>query len=440
MAPSDAQYEWCFCNDCKAQSPQTGVLQTRRHIRKSRERDEAQRMLLAQVATEQRSRNEDDVEPILLAPRASQGSIMQHNNRDSLFEDLFEDVGDVDGLLQEPGDPWFDAYESDSNNCPSQHDSTSDSDLEYQNIVPSVLEPDSSDEDDDGDLVNSQPIDPADDPLFLSRDSIRAFRSVSQDDADEDGQDDEDLMLDRPRAFDEHPVIRNAYVRASLAHNFHGTTHEATRLILGGMKLSLTAARNAAPSLEIPGLETMAQTLRTAEKRLGLDLDDFIVYLFLCDKCWRPHNPSELYKLSSPECSVEDCAGCLYESKTLSGGAEKRTPTLMVPFVPPDRAIQRILLQPGKLQQLNEWRGPGDEPGRIAPTMAEGYEAFPDPSKPMKDISDGYAWRSIWAGLERRRTGIWSLKDVDVRDVRQRFVSLPCGLVWQINLDWYVYK
>jgi hypothetical protein len=118
--------------------------------------------------------------------------------------------------------------------------------------------------------------------------------------------------------------------------------------------LSLTTARNAAPSLEIPGLLNMAQTLRTAEKRLGLYLDDFIVYLFLCDKCWKVHNPSELYRLPSPECSVNDCTGKLYKSKIVSGGTEKRTLTLMVPFVPPNRAIQYILLQPGKLKQLIE--------------------------------------------------------------------------------------
>lgn len=436
MSPSDTQYEWCFCSDCKAHNPQTGVLQSRRHIRKCRARDEAVRIHLSHVPTQQPPREDENVNPDPVTPHLSHGVTMQHDG--DFVEDLFEGFGDDNGLLEDSADPWpstIEAHDLGSDSTFSQRDSASDSDLDFQDLVPSVLEPDSSDEDDDTFTNESQPIHPADDPLFLSRDSIRAFQSVPEEDTSED---DEDLNLDRPQAFNEHPVIRNTYVRASLAHNFHGTTHAAVKLILGATRVSLTTARNATPSFEIPGLETMAQTLRTAEKRLGLDLDDFIVYLFLCDKCWKAHDPSELYMLASPECSVEDCIGRLYDSKILTGGTEKRTPTLMVPFVPPDRAIQRILLQPGKLQQLNEWRGPGDEPGRTAPTTLEGYEAFPDPCRPMKDISDGYGWCAIWAGLERRRTGIWSLKDVDVRGIQQRFVSLPCGLVWQINLDWYV--
>ncbi|KAG1809543.1 hypothetical protein EV424DRAFT_1328223, partial [Suillus variegatus] len=27
--------------------------------------------------------------------------------------------------------------------------------------------------------------------------------------------------------------------------------------------------------------------------------------------------------------------------------------------------------------------------------------------------------------------------DDDVHNLQQRFVSLPCGLVWKINLDWF---
>jgi hypothetical protein len=70
--------------------------------------------------------------------------------------------------------------------------------------------------------------------------------------------------------------------------------------------------------------------------------------------------------------------------------------------------------------------------------MTKGLAAFPDPSKPMMDIYDGWGWRAIQAGLERRRGGEWTIRDVDVRNLHQRFVSLPLGLVWQMNIDWYV--
>ena len=44
----------------------------------------------------------------------------------------------------------------------------------------------------------------------------------------------------------------------------------------------------------------------------------------------------------------------------------------------------------------------------------------------------------IQAGLERRRGGKWTIQDVDVHELHQRFVSLPLGLVWQMNIDWYI--
>jgi hypothetical protein len=55
---------------------------------------------------------------------------------------------------------------------------------------------------------------------------------------------------------------------------------------------------------------------------------------------------------------------------------------------------------------------------------------------PMTDIYDGWGWRAIQAGLERRRGGPWTVQDIWVTELDQRFVSLPCGLVWQMNIDW----
>jgi hypothetical protein len=54
----------------------------------------------------------------------------------------------------------------------------------------------------------------------------------------------------------------------------------------------------------------------------------------------------------------------------------------------------------------------------------------------MMDISDGWGWRTIQVGLERRRNGAWSIQNVDVAELKQQFVALPNGLVVQINIDW----
>ncbi|TFK57760.1 hypothetical protein BDN72DRAFT_751677, partial [Pluteus cervinus] len=57
--------------------------------------------------------------------------------------------------------------------------------------------------------------------------------------------------------------------------------------------------------------------------------------------------------------------------------------------------------------------------------------------QPMNDIYDGWGWRAIQAGLKRRWDGDWKLEDVDVKELEQQFVALPCGLVWQMNIDWF---
>jgi hypothetical protein len=54
----------------------------------------------------------------------------------------------------------------------------------------------------------------------------------------------------------------------------------------------------------------------------------------------------------------------------------------------------------------------------------------------MTDITDGWGWRAIQAGLEQRRNGFWEVRDVDVLELKQQFVALPNGIVIQINIDW----
>ena len=115
---------------------------------------------------------------------------------------------------------------------------------------------------------------------------------------------------------------------------------------------------------------------------------------------------------------------------------EKRTPSLILPYVPPSRAIQRMCLQPGKVAQWQHWRGPSDEFGIRPPTTDRGFDAYPDPDKLMHDITDAWGWRAIQAGLERRRNGSWEVRDVNILELAQQFIALPNGLVLQINIDW----
>ena len=208
---------------------------------------------------------------------------------------------------------------------------------------------------------------------------------------------------------------------------------------LEGVALVLRSAEAQSPDLHFEGLSTMARTLATAERRLGIYTDHFITYFYLCNVCWKLHRPSNLSKLHKPTCDENGCTGVLYTSKPLSSGSEKWTPTKILPYFCLKKVVQHLLSCPGKYEQLQHWRYPGnDDPGPAKPFTTQGYDAFLDPSIPMTDIYDGWGWRTIQAGLDRRRGGKWTVQDVDVHELHQRFVSLPLGLVWQMNIDWYV--
>jgi hypothetical protein len=179
----------------------------------------------------------------------------------------------------------------------------------------------------------------------------------------------------------------------------------------------------------------------TAERRLGVNLDSIITYLFICPTCWQVHDGLTLYDEDFPEqCGEEDCGGILYTTKLFASGNSKRKSTKVLPYVAPRRAIQHWLIRPGKYQELQQWRRDGDEPRQVPATHAGGDNAFADSSNPMHDIHDAWGWRAIRAGLQRvyYDNGQLRVSDYDVHNLQQRFVSLPCGLVWKINLDWYV--
>jgi hypothetical protein len=161
--------------------------------------------------------------------------------------------------------------------------------------------------------------------------------------------------------------------------------------------------------MEIPGLDNFARTFGTVERRLGVSTDHFITYLFVCDLCWQVHRPEDLASLPElGKCTADDCSGSLFTSKRMADGGLKRTPTKIMPFVDPQRAIAHMLMRPGEYEQLQLWRGAGDDPSPGCPAHAtelRGYNAFPNPDKPMTHISDGWAGRAIRAGLVRRWTG-----------------------------------
>lgn len=290
-----------------------------------------------------------------------------------------------------------------------------------------------SDEDEDIHVEDGEDI--RDEPLFVSRDSLLEDdgHGGNGEDCDDDDSDDEQGL---PPAFADHPAVRNAYIRAFVAAVFEHANTNAVRLMLDGSKVFTQSLQAANPDVEIAGLEDFAVTLRTVERRLGVDPDRLVRYHFACTECWMVRPRRALASLHSPNCTADNCNGLLYTLKRTANGKEKRVPLRVVPYVFPHTVIKRMMLRPGKFNLLQHWRGVGDQPRVLPPANRRGFE---NDATVMRDIYDGWGWRAIQAGLRRRQGGRWGIEDVDYRELDQRFVSLPCGLVWQMNIDWWVF-
>jgi hypothetical protein len=201
--------------------------------------------------------------------------------------------------------------------------------------------------------------------------------SLEEDDGSAN-EDIEDLLRSEPPAFDEDPAIRNGYIRIFMSYAFGGLTHRGVKTALSTLHATISSISARYLPEEIPGLSNMARTLPTLKKRLGLNTAQYIKYYFVCDTCWKRHDPEDLYKLKSPACLVESCPGILYtvapknshtypteepldEDESTLPTSEKRTPKKLFPYAPLDRALQRILLKPGKWDEFQHWRKEGDE-------------------------------------------------------------------------------
>ncbi|KAI0819258.1 hypothetical protein BC628DRAFT_1333482, partial [Trametes gibbosa] len=243
---------------------------------------------------------------------------------------------------------------------------------------------------------------------------------------------------DLPPAFSEDPLLRRAYIQAFIASAFHGATHSLVHYVLDGQKQNLVSLSQRA-GYDIPGIENMARTLRTVERRLGVDPDEHIIYYYLCTHCWARLTASELKELPSGACTEPGCDGLFYKLKTLSDGKKQRIPLKPLPTASLIAGVQRILLRPNKIAEFDQWReaADSDAPGPEPPLTEDDWPGWNDHSFRLHDMFDGWRWRNIRAGLERRQGGEFGVEDVEVIELEQRFVSLPLGLVLIINIDWY---
>ncbi|KAF8343864.1 uncharacterized protein EI90DRAFT_2874972, partial [Cantharellus anzutake] len=216
-----------------------------------------------------------------------------------------------------------------------------------------------------------------------------------------------------PAAFSESPPIRNAYIRAYIQHAYHGATHVAVNEFLRGQKALLQYIKDSFSPALFPDLDSMAIMLPAVERRLGLCTGPYLFYYFICSECWAPYHIEELATLDSPKCTAKLCSGQLYSMKTLGSGDQKR------------------------FDHMQHWRQDGDEPGAIPPIEeAEHYKSHSVDAK-MHDIHDGWGWRAIEAWVTRTYDSKGHVIEGTRKKHRQRFVALPCGLVFIFSIDWF---
>ena len=276
------------------------------------------------------------------------------------------------------------------------------------------------------------------DPAFIPQEHLFPFQDPDDDDAQDPNPAPATSM---PPVFSEHPIVQQAYICAFIAGAFRGATHALVQGMLLSSKSTIASFIALDPTLVDIDLNDFATTYPTLERRLGVNTSSYIKYFFVCDLCWMRHKPEALYTLKSSKCTHDDCSGNLYTTKRVGNGKntkEQCIPCKILPYSMLIHAIQCILLRPGKWSDFQHWRGPQDQPGRIPPHSLEDWEASWDPCLPMNDVYDGYAWRAVIAGLERRRGGRWGMEDIFPHNIAQQFVSLPCGLLLAFNIDWYV--
>jgi hypothetical protein len=275
---SSNYYEYCYCSACKLESEGCS-LQLRRTI-KNHEKADARKL----------AGNPPEIDEDV---RAASNPVEEED-----FGDLFE---------QHNHYPHDNGFDSDASHSHAHFSLSSNSDSDIDRIMPQFEEPDFSDSDEEQGLAGGEgeDVDLLGDPLFRDRGSI--FGGGESEDEEYNELDDEYL----PPAFQEHPAIRNAYIRAFLLANLKGSTHDAVQIHLEGVAIALRSAESQSPDVYFEGLTAMARTLATAERRLGISTDQFITYFFLCDVCWKLHHPSDLPKLQTHACDEDGCTGKL---------------------------------------------------------------------------------------------------------------------------------
>ncbi|EUC56821.1 transposase family Tnp2 protein [Rhizoctonia solani AG-3 Rhs1AP] len=188
------------------------------------------------------------------------------------------------------------------------------------------------------------------------------------------------------------------------------------------------------PDVPIEDLERMALTIRTVERRLGLDSSDIITTYTLCPLCGRSYHPDYIADADENTCQNENCEGILYDVKTLASGQRKRTPRLTYPCASIIAWFRRILNHPGMAELTRSWCTENDQE-LAQPVPVEQWRV--DMNTPLGDISKGHGWRSRPSQQERTVDEAGNVRDQSRANPLVALKSLPYGFSCSLNTDWF---
>lgn len=110
-----------------------------------------------------------------------------------------------------------------------------------------------------------------------------------------------------------------------------------------------------------------------------------------------------------------------------------------MPYAPLESYVRRMLLRPGKAEEMDHWRHDSDWESEDphTPILKEEWLADVNPNEVLRDIHDGYAWRSIEGDIRRifdpQHRVVY---DRGISETPVRFVSKRLGLLFTMNVDW----
>lgn len=240
-------------------------------------------------------------------------------------------------------------------------------------------------------------------------------------------------------AFDEPDAIRNAYVDVFIQKTHFRAKHDALKHQLRSHRRNLQHN----PTVSPDDLSKMAQTIQTAERRLGISTSDIITTYTVCPDCKRRYNPAYIATAEHNQCENNGCNGILFDVKELASRERRRISRLTYPVASITTWLRRLLSYPGIAELMQNWRdGPDDDEEDTEPITPEQWRDLLEIDRILSDISTGYGWRAAEAALERivdpeaDARGEDLVTDRRTSDEPLRFVSLKFGVSLSMNTDW----